>query len=141
MDTDWTENWLVSQLQIVDISNIYSFMDPCQIKTVFKYLRYMWRLKEDFLEAIEGISKQLWKKSGANNLGFIGELLRGTSFSPKMVLCLKNVLSHMSALPSQVVQVNQAVHLFYNIKLNKCSLHLNNYFNSIKYWHISQPII
>ncbi|XP_014671533.1 PREDICTED: endoplasmic reticulum mannosyl-oligosaccharide 1,2-alpha-mannosidase-like [Priapulus caudatus] len=41
-------------------------------------------LKDDFMEAVEGIKKHMWKKSASNNLSFIGELLRGTSFSPKM---------------------------------------------------------
>lgn len=41
-------------------------------------------LKEDYLAALEGIKKNLLRKTGPNNLSFIGELVGGNTFRPKM---------------------------------------------------------
>ncbi|XP_054714312.1 endoplasmic reticulum mannosyl-oligosaccharide 1,2-alpha-mannosidase-like [Uloborus diversus] len=41
-------------------------------------------LKDDYLEAIDGISKHLVRKSYPNKYVFVGELLSGRSYSPKM---------------------------------------------------------
>lgn len=41
-------------------------------------------LKDDYLEAVEGIRKHLVRYSEPNKLLFVGELLRGLTFSPKM---------------------------------------------------------
>lgn len=42
------------------------------------------RLLEDYLQAIEGVKKNLLQKSSPNGLTFVGELSHG-QFSPKMV--------------------------------------------------------
>lgn len=41
-------------------------------------------LKEDYLTAVEGIQKHLVRRSEPNKLVFIGELVRGRTFYPKM---------------------------------------------------------
>ncbi|XP_074654661.1 endoplasmic reticulum mannosyl-oligosaccharide 1,2-alpha-mannosidase-like isoform X2 [Tubulanus polymorphus] len=41
-------------------------------------------LKEDYLQAIEGVRKLMVRETGKNKLTFIGELLGGFTFSPKM---------------------------------------------------------
>ncbi|KAF8785957.1 endoplasmic reticulum mannosyl-oligosaccharide 1,2-alpha-mannosidase-like [Argiope bruennichi] len=41
-------------------------------------------LKEDYMEAVDGILKHLVKQSYPNRLTFVGELLSGRSYSPKM---------------------------------------------------------
>lgn len=41
-------------------------------------------LKEDYLQAVGGISKHLLRRSEPNHLAFVGELLNGHNFSPKM---------------------------------------------------------
>ncbi|XP_015925664.1 endoplasmic reticulum mannosyl-oligosaccharide 1,2-alpha-mannosidase isoform X2 [Parasteatoda tepidariorum] len=41
-------------------------------------------LKEDYIEAIDGIAKHLVKQSYPSKLTFVGELLSGRSYSPKM---------------------------------------------------------
>ncbi|UYV62933.1 MAN1B1 [Cordylochernes scorpioides] len=41
-------------------------------------------LKDDFLEAMEGMVKHLVRRSKPNQMLFVGELLSGRSFSPKM---------------------------------------------------------
>lgn len=46
---------------------------------------YHCRLKDDYVEAIGGIMKHLVKQSYPNKLTFVGELLSGRSYSPKMV--------------------------------------------------------
>ena len=65
-----------------------------QIKLIFyernsaipDVLRLHWfRLKKDYVAAVEGIKKNLMKESEPNKLMFFGELLGGHSFSPKMV--------------------------------------------------------
>lgn len=43
------------------------------------------RLKNDYIAAVDGIEKQLLRHSEPNKLLYFGELLGGTSFSPKMV--------------------------------------------------------
>jgi hypothetical protein len=50
----------------------------CKAVTVF------FRLLEDYLQALEGVKKNLLKKSSPNSLTFVGELSHG-QFSPKMV--------------------------------------------------------
>lgn len=42
---------------------------------------------EDYLQALEGVKKNLLKKSSPNRLTFVGELAHGR-FSPKMVRIL-----------------------------------------------------
>lgn len=42
------------------------------------------RLLEDYLQAIEGVKKNMLRKSSPNGLTFVGELSHGM-FSPKMV--------------------------------------------------------
>lgn len=42
-------------------------------------------MKEEYLTAIDGVMKLLVKKSLPNGLTYVGELLNGRSFSPKMV--------------------------------------------------------
>ncbi|KAG8185415.1 hypothetical protein JTE90_018635 [Oedothorax gibbosus] len=41
-------------------------------------------LKEDYMQAVDGILKHLVKESSPGKLTFVGELLSGRSFSPKM---------------------------------------------------------
>lgn len=45
----------------------------------------VFRYKEDYLEAVEGMKSHLVRRSSPNKLTYIGELLGGRSFSPKMV--------------------------------------------------------
>lgn len=45
---------------------------------------YNYRLLEDYLQAIEGVKRNLLQKSSPNGLTFVGELSHG-QFSPKMV--------------------------------------------------------
>lgn len=40
---------------------------------------------DDYLESVEGIRSNLIQKSKPNDLVFIGELMSGRKFSPKMV--------------------------------------------------------
>jgi mannosyl-oligosaccharide alpha-1,2-mannosidase len=42
-------------------------------------------LKSDYEEAMEAMSKKLWRISEPNHYGFVGELLAGDTYSPKMV--------------------------------------------------------
>lgn len=51
---------------------------------VFTLLFYVSRLLEDYMQAVEGIKKNLLKKSSPLGLTFVGELSHGR-FSPKMV--------------------------------------------------------
>lgn len=43
------------------------------------------RYKDDYKEAVDGMRSQLVRQSEPNKLTYIGELLGGRSFSPKMV--------------------------------------------------------
>lgn len=43
-----------------------------------------WRFLEDYLQAIEGVKKNLLQRSSPSGLTFVGELSHG-QFSPKMV--------------------------------------------------------
>ena len=43
------------------------------------------RYKDDYIAAIEGIKSELIRQSEPNKLTYVGELLGGRSFSPKMV--------------------------------------------------------
>ncbi|XP_022245459.1 endoplasmic reticulum mannosyl-oligosaccharide 1,2-alpha-mannosidase-like isoform X2 [Limulus polyphemus] len=60
--------------------------------TYYEYLLKQWIqtgrnitwLKEDYMEAIEGVMKNLVRKSKPNQLVFVGELLNGKKYSPKM---------------------------------------------------------
>ncbi|XP_076320901.1 endoplasmic reticulum mannosyl-oligosaccharide 1,2-alpha-mannosidase-like isoform X2 [Tachypleus tridentatus] len=60
--------------------------------TYYEYLLKQWIqtgrnitwLKEDYMEAIEGVMKNLVHKSKPNQLVFVGELLNGKKYSPKM---------------------------------------------------------
>ena len=45
------------------------------------------RAKNDYLEAVAGMEKHLLRKSEPNKLVYLGELLGGHNFSPKMVGC------------------------------------------------------
>lgn len=46
---------------------------------------FVYSLKQDYMAAIEGIKTHLLKESEPSKLLYIGELLGGRSFSPKMV--------------------------------------------------------
>ncbi|XP_076352000.1 endoplasmic reticulum mannosyl-oligosaccharide 1,2-alpha-mannosidase-like [Tachypleus tridentatus] len=60
--------------------------------TYYEYLLKQWIqtgrniswLKEDYMEAIEGVMKNLVRKSQPKQLVFVGELLSGRNYSPKM---------------------------------------------------------
>lgn len=43
------------------------------------------RLRDDFAEAMDGVMSLLKRESHPNKLVYIGELLHGQTFSPKMV--------------------------------------------------------
>jgi len=45
----------------------------------------IFRVRDDFVAAVAGVKRQLIQRSEPNKLLFIGELLNGQSFSPKMV--------------------------------------------------------
>ena len=44
------------------------------------------RLVDDYNDAMNGVKRRLVRKSVPNQLTYIGELLQGTQFSPKMVI-------------------------------------------------------
>ena len=46
------------------------------------------RARDDYVEAIRGMEKHLMRETEPNKLTFIGELLNGRTFSPKMVRIL-----------------------------------------------------
>ena len=43
------------------------------------------RLRDDFVEAMDGVMSLLKRESHPSKLVYIGELLHGQTFSPKMV--------------------------------------------------------
>ena len=45
----------------------------------------IFRFKDDYVEAMDGVKKHLLRESEPNKLTYIGELLGSRSFSPKMV--------------------------------------------------------
>lgn len=49
----------------------------------------IFRLLEDYLQATEGVKKNLLQKSSPNGLTFVGEVSHG-QFSPKMVSNIQN---------------------------------------------------
>lgn len=53
---------------------------------------YNCRLLEDYLQAIEGVKRNLLQKSSPNGLTFVGELSHG-QFSPKMVSNIENTFN------------------------------------------------
>ena len=64
----------------------------------------VFRLVEDYLQAIEGVKNNLLQKSSPNSLTFVGELSHG-QFSPKMVSNIQrfsycSVLFYFSCEPS-----------------------------------------
>ena len=90
----WRNQWKVNFQELLQSRNwnltyffpwwFYSFhtlIKALKIKTLNLFLR----LKQEYLTAVEGIRKLLVRKSKPNNLVFVGELLSGRSFSPKMV--------------------------------------------------------
>lgn len=42
-------------------------------------------MKQEYLTAMDGVMKLLVRKSEPNKLTYVGELLNGRNFSPKMV--------------------------------------------------------
>lgn len=46
-------------------------------------------MRNDYEEAMEAMSQKLWRTSEPNKFGFIGELLGGETYSPKMVTIFK----------------------------------------------------
>ena len=46
----------------------------------------IFRLKNEFVKAMDGVLSLLVKKTKPNGLTFVGELLTGRSYSPKMVI-------------------------------------------------------
>lgn len=46
---------------------------------------YFVRLLDDYNESMTGVMEKLVRKSNPNQLTYIGELLSGSDFSPKMV--------------------------------------------------------
>jgi len=52
-------------------------------------------LRADFEKAIDGVKMHLLHKSSPGGLLYIGELIAGSSFSPKMVLTLHSDTSYL----------------------------------------------
>lgn len=52
---------------------------------------HLHRLRDDYLEAIEGVRRHLLRRSAPTNLSFVGELNHG-HFSNKMVRCRRAAL-------------------------------------------------
>ena len=46
---------------------------------------FLYRLLDDYNESMKGVMNRLVRKSSPNQLTYIGELLQGSEFSPKMV--------------------------------------------------------
>jgi hypothetical protein len=63
------------------------FLGLCSRVLGYKAVTVFLRLLEDYLQALEGVKKNLLKKSSPNRLTFVGELSHGR-FSPKMVRIL-----------------------------------------------------
>lgn len=55
------------------------------VHVLINVCKLVYSLKQDYMAAIEGIKTHLLKESEPSKLLYIGELLGGRSFSPKMV--------------------------------------------------------
>lgn len=71
------------------------------------------RLLEDYLQAIEGVKKNLLQKSSPNGLTFVGEVSHG-QFSPKMV---SNIQNNPQGSPASLHSFNFSFHVN---KSNEC---------------------
>lgn len=60
-------------------------------------------LRQDFLESMDGLKKHLWRHSEPHKFGFVGELLSGVTFSPKMVSWLPESLKIPCLGPSSLL--------------------------------------
>ena len=49
---------------------------------------FLARLRDDFVDSMDGVMSLLRRESEPSKLVYIGELLHGSTFSPKMV-CMK----------------------------------------------------
>lgn len=63
---------------------------------------FNFRLLEDYLQAIEGVKKNLLQKSSPNGLTFVGEVSHG-QFSPKMVSNIHAPLKILLLVPSLLI--------------------------------------
>lgn len=86
----------------------------------YEYLLKQWiqtgktnnMFKEDYIEAVEGIMSQLVRKSEPNKLTYVGELLGGRSFSPKMdhLVCFLPgtlALGYLNGMPESHMQLSK----------------------------------
>ena len=58
------------------------------VKVVLIIRNEMRRFKDDYLESIKGIREKLIRRTSPGGLLFVGEMLKGINFSPKMVSLL-----------------------------------------------------
>lgn len=86
----------------------------------YEYLLKMWlqsgktdvTVKQDYIEAIEGVKKHLLRESEPNKLLYIGELLGGRTFSPKMdhLVCYLGgtlALGAQNGLPAEHMEIGK----------------------------------
>ncbi|CAB3400041.1 unnamed protein product [Caenorhabditis bovis] len=80
-------------------------------------------LKEDYAKSIEAMEKYLYRKTEPNNFWFIGELLSGDTYSPKMdhlVCFIAGTLAHgsVNGLPAHHLEmakkIGETCHEMYN---------------------------
>ena len=54
-------------------------------RTFYCICKFCDRFRHDYIEAVDGMKKHLLRKSEPSKLTYLGELLSGRNFSPKMV--------------------------------------------------------
>lgn len=52
---------------------------------IYNTFIFLLRLLDDYNESIKGVMQKLVRKSVPNQITYIGELLQGSQYSPKMV--------------------------------------------------------
>ena len=56
-----------------------------QVFDILLISHHCYRFRDDYVEAMEGVKEKLVRQSEPSKLTFVGELLSGRNFSPKMV--------------------------------------------------------
>ncbi|XP_045201287.2 endoplasmic reticulum mannosyl-oligosaccharide 1,2-alpha-mannosidase-like [Mercenaria mercenaria] len=88
----------------------------------YEYLLKQWlqtgktemKYKDDYVQAVEGMKTHLVRKSEPSKLTYIGELLSGRNFSPKMdhLVCFMGgtlALGHLNGLPDDHLDLGKAL--------------------------------
>lgn len=109
MDSNWQNNWLVSKpvkaLELFTLSIILSHFNS---------------LRDDYNASINGVKNLLVRHSKPNNLLYVGELLNGGEFKPKMVLSCHDFNGYVHKWSIFIVAGSSVVLSPWNIGL-RCS--------------------